>query len=57
MHWLLSFFERFLIAFAKEGEAGAENVIVEVSYEDAILWHLALRSHQKGGNATGLSAI
>ena len=57
IHQLLSFCERFLIAFAKEGEAGTENVIVEVSHEDAILWHLARRSHQKGGSATGLSAI
>jgi hypothetical protein len=32
---------RFLIAFANEGEAGAEYVIVEVSYKDAVLWHLS----------------
>jgi len=49
IHQLLSFCERFLIAFTKEGEAGTENVIVEVSYEDAILWHLALPPIRKAG--------
>jgi hypothetical protein len=54
---LFGFRESFLIIIANVGEAGAENVVVVVSYEDAIFWHLAACSHWTGGSAIGLSAI